>query len=114
MRYVLDEMTHVVQDMDHLVDTAQVKLHIGSGPVALSGWTNVDVVPYDGVHVLSDVRHGLPFANVEFIFAEHFLEPTAGGTPPARRLSGRRLAARTLSSGALYLRRTAKEKTNEA
>jgi predicted SAM-dependent methyltransferase len=51
-----------------------VKLHIGSGPVALNGWTNVDVVPYDGVHVLSDVRHGLPFANVGFIFAEHFLE----------------------------------------
>ncbi|HJQ38099.1 MAG TPA: methyltransferase domain-containing protein [Thermoanaerobaculia bacterium] len=51
-----------------------MKLHIGSGPVALDGWINVDVVPYEGVHVLSDVRHGLPFANVEFIFAEHFIE----------------------------------------
>ncbi len=51
-----------------------MKLHIGSGPVVLHGWINVDVVPYEGVHVLSDVTHGLPFANVEFIFAEHFLE----------------------------------------
>jgi len=51
-----------------------VRLHIGSGPVELPGWINVDVVPYGGVHVLSDVRGGLPFTNVSFIFAEHFLE----------------------------------------
>jgi len=51
-----------------------VRLHIGSGPVELAGWVNVDVVPYDGVAVLTDVRLGLPFANVDFIFAEHFIE----------------------------------------
>jgi predicted SAM-dependent methyltransferase len=51
-----------------------VKLHIGSGPVSLHGWINVDNVAYDGVTVLTDVRHGLPFTNVDFIFAEHFIE----------------------------------------
>ncbi|PYQ29445.1 MAG: hypothetical protein DMF56_10780 [Acidobacteria bacterium] len=51
-----------------------MKLHIGSGPVELFGWINVDNVPYDGVAVLSDVRNGLPFTNVDFIFAEHFIE----------------------------------------
>lgn len=49
-------------------------IHIGSGPVALAGWVNVDVVPYDGVRVVCDVRDGLPFANADLIFAEHFLE----------------------------------------
>ena len=51
-----------------------MKLHVGSGPVALHGWTNVDVLPYPGVHVLCDVRAGLPFKRVQFMFAEHFLE----------------------------------------
>ena len=53
------------------------KIHVGSGPVAIPGWTNVDVVPYAGVHVVSDVRDGLPFANARFLFAEHFLEHLA-------------------------------------
>jgi len=54
-----------------------LKLHIGSGPVELAGWINVDNVPYEGVAVLSDVRNGLPFTNVDFIFAEHFIEHLA-------------------------------------
>jgi hypothetical protein len=51
-----------------------MRLHIGSGPVAIEGWTNVDVTAYPGVDVVLDVREAWPFANVELIFAEHFLE----------------------------------------
>lgn len=51
-----------------------MKLHIGSGPLALAGWTNVDVAAYEGVDVVLDVRERWPFSEVEFIFAEHFLE----------------------------------------
>ncbi|HEV7765387.1 MAG TPA: methyltransferase domain-containing protein [Thermoanaerobaculia bacterium] len=51
-----------------------MRLHIGSGPVAIEGWTNVDVTAYPGVDVVLDVREPWPFTNVELIFAEHFLE----------------------------------------
>jgi hypothetical protein len=51
-----------------------MRLHIGSGPLALAGWTNVDVAPYPGVDVVHDVRQPWPFEGVELIFAEHFLE----------------------------------------
>jgi hypothetical protein len=51
-----------------------MRLHIGSGPVAIEGWTNVDVTAYPGVDVVLDVREPWPFAEVELIFAEHFLE----------------------------------------
>ncbi len=50
------------------------KLHIGSGPVVLPGWTNVDLEDHDGVQHVLDVRDGLPFENAEYIFAEHFIE----------------------------------------
>ena len=51
-----------------------MRLHIGSGPMAIEGWTNVDVAAYPGVDVVLDVREPWPFADVELIFAEHFLE----------------------------------------
>lgn len=51
-----------------------MRLHIGSGPLALEGWTNIDVFAYDGVDVVHDVRQPWPFSGVEAIFAEHFLE----------------------------------------
>jgi hypothetical protein len=51
-----------------------MRLHMGSGPVAIEGWTNVDVTAYPGVDVVLDVREPWPFAAVELIFAEHFLE----------------------------------------
>jgi predicted SAM-dependent methyltransferase len=51
-----------------------VKLHIGSGPLAIPGWTNVDVVALPGVDVVLDAREAWPFTGVALIFAEHFLE----------------------------------------
>jgi predicted SAM-dependent methyltransferase len=50
------------------------RLHIGSGPQILPGWTNVDNVRYPGVDRVLDVTGGLPFRDVRFIFAEHFIE----------------------------------------
>ncbi|HYM60230.1 MAG TPA: hypothetical protein VEZ11_04990 [Thermoanaerobaculia bacterium] len=51
-----------------------MRLHIGAGPIALEGWTNVDVAAWPGVDVVHDVRQPWPFADVELIFAEHFIE----------------------------------------
>lgn len=51
-----------------------MRLHLGSGPVILPGWVNIDVRPYPGVDRVLDVRDGLPFENVSHIFAEHFIE----------------------------------------
>jgi predicted SAM-dependent methyltransferase len=51
-----------------------MRLHMGSGPMAIEGWTNVDVAAYPGVDVVLDVREPWPFTGVELIFAEHFLE----------------------------------------
>jgi predicted SAM-dependent methyltransferase len=58
-----------------------VRLHLGCGDKILPGWTNVDVIARPGVDLVLDVREGLPFSDVELIFAEHFLEhlPLAGG-----------------------------------
>jgi predicted SAM-dependent methyltransferase len=50
------------------------RLHIGCGDKPLTGWTNIDVKDGIGADVVLDVRNGLPFANVDFIFAEHFIE----------------------------------------
>ena len=51
-----------------------MRLHIGAGPIAIPGWTNVDIVQYPGVDVVLDVREPWPFRDVSFVFAEHFLE----------------------------------------
>ena len=51
-----------------------VKLHIGCGPQILEGWINIDNVRYRGINKKLDVRRGLPFKDVQFIFAEHFIE----------------------------------------
>jgi SAM-dependent methyltransferase len=51
-----------------------MRLHMGSGPMAIEGWTNVDVAAYPGVDVVLDVREPWPFTDVELIFAEHFVE----------------------------------------
>lgn len=51
-----------------------MRLHIGAGPIAIPGWTNVDIAAFPGVDVVLDVREPWPFSDVEFIFAEHFIE----------------------------------------
>jgi predicted SAM-dependent methyltransferase len=50
------------------------RLHIGSGRESLKGWINIDNQGLPGVDQVLDVRHGLPFADVGLIYAEHFLE----------------------------------------
>lgn len=50
------------------------RLHIGCGPQALPGWVNIDVEPYPGVDLVHDIRDGLPFTGVRYIYAEHFIE----------------------------------------
>lgn len=50
------------------------RLHIGSGPEILPGWVNIDNVRYPGVDMVLDVTRGLPFRDVRFVFAEHFIE----------------------------------------
>jgi predicted SAM-dependent methyltransferase len=50
------------------------RLHVGCGPVHLDGWINIDVRPYPAVDYILDVRDGLPFRDLQFIFAEHFVE----------------------------------------
>lgn len=51
-----------------------MNLHLGCGSVILPGWLNVDLQPYPGVERVLDVREGLPFKDVAYIFSEHFLE----------------------------------------
>jgi predicted SAM-dependent methyltransferase len=50
------------------------RLHLGCGPVHLDGWTNIDNQQYPGVDYIHDLRNGLPFRKVKYIFAEHFIE----------------------------------------
>jgi predicted SAM-dependent methyltransferase len=57
--------------------SAVTRLHVGSGPQILEGWINIDNVQYPGVDQVLDVTQGLPFADVSFVFAEHFIEHLA-------------------------------------
>lgn len=50
------------------------RLNIGCGRVILPGWVNIDLEALPGVDLALDVTTGLPFENVEYIVAEHFLE----------------------------------------
>ncbi|HSP35164.1 MAG TPA: hypothetical protein VLU46_12675 [Thermoanaerobaculia bacterium] len=45
-------------------------LHVGSGPLVREGWTNADLEHHPGVEFVLDVRDGLPFENVSYIYAE--------------------------------------------
>lgn len=50
------------------------RLHVGCGPVGLPGWINIDNQPYEAADYVLDIRGGLPFEQLDFVFAEHFLE----------------------------------------
>jgi predicted SAM-dependent methyltransferase len=54
-----------------------MQLHLGSGKQHLTGWINIDNQQLEGVDRVLDVTEGLPFADVAFIFAEHFIEHLA-------------------------------------
>jgi predicted SAM-dependent methyltransferase len=51
-----------------------VQLHLGSGPIALPGWINIDNLPYPGVDLVWDLARGIPFRGAKYVFAEHFIE----------------------------------------
>ncbi|MCP4654882.1 MAG: methyltransferase domain-containing protein, partial [bacterium] len=51
-----------------------IRLHVGSGMERLEGWVNIDIQRLPEVDYALDVTRGFPFANVERIYAEHFLE----------------------------------------
>ena len=59
------------------------KLHVGCGPQLLRGWINVDNQPYNGIDAVVDVRNGIPYENLDFIFAEHFIEHGSRNITPA-------------------------------
>jgi predicted SAM-dependent methyltransferase len=50
------------------------KLHLGCGPVIHKGWVNIDNQRYPGVDKVLDVTKKMPFDDVQYIFAEHFIE----------------------------------------
>lgn len=52
----------------------RIKLNIGCGVSSLPGWINIDIVPYPNVDKVLDVCNHLPYNNVQFIHAEHFIE----------------------------------------
>jgi predicted SAM-dependent methyltransferase len=54
-----------------------LKIHLGCGPQILKGWINIDNLEYPGVDRVLDVTQGLPFEDVSFVFAEHFIEHLA-------------------------------------
>ena len=57
--------------------TIMTKLHLGCGPQILPGWVNIDNQKYPGVDRVLDVTKKLPYENVQYIFAEHFIEHIA-------------------------------------
>jgi predicted SAM-dependent methyltransferase len=57
-----------------LVRREAERVHVGCGPQALPGWVNVDLEWYPGVDLVHDIRDGVPFRNVRYIYAEHFIE----------------------------------------
>jgi len=42
------------------------KLNVGAGRSILSGWTNIDKVPYPGITVIDIDKEGLPFPSSSF------------------------------------------------
>ncbi|HSP14133.1 MAG TPA: hypothetical protein VLV78_05215 [Thermoanaerobaculia bacterium] len=50
------------------------RLHAGCGTLHLVGWINVDKFASPATDYVVDIRYGLPFRGLDFIFAEHFIE----------------------------------------
>jgi len=53
----------------------KLKINVGCGPYDhKEGWINVDIQNFKSVDVVMDVTKAWKFENVDFIFAEHFIE----------------------------------------
>lgn len=55
------------------------RLHVGCGKFAFPGWINVDLERSPGVDYVSDVRSGVRFRDLAYVYAEHFLEHLTEG-----------------------------------
>ena len=51
-----------------------IRLHVGCGRVLLPGWVNMDNTVYPGVDLLWGLERGIPFADLQAIYAEHLIE----------------------------------------
>lgn len=51
-----------------------IKLNLGCGDDRKEGWINLDILPYPNVDRVVDLTRGIPYRDVRFIYAEHFVE----------------------------------------
>ncbi len=60
---------------DYLRSTSVRKLHLGCGPVVLSGWLNVDLKPRRAEQIYLDVTERFPFEDgtFDYILTEHMI-----------------------------------------
>jgi SAM-dependent methyltransferase len=63
---------------------AGLRLNLGCGPVALSGFVNVDALDLPGVEVVADLGERLPFddGSADLLYASHVLEHFPTGEVP--------------------------------
>lgn len=51
------------------------RVHVGCGPHAiLPDWWNVDVRKFRGIDDVIDAAEPWPYTDLDFVFAEHFIE----------------------------------------
>ena len=53
---------------------AYPRLHVGCGTEAIPEWCNIAIQKLPGVDIVMDVTQEFSFADIEFIYCEHFIE----------------------------------------